>query len=188
MIDKNGERTRPMQNPEKDEFLAAIEKRAFDYEANHHDCAQCTLLTLQEAFGLPEPNAFKAATGFAGGMGRTGHVCGGLTGAFMMFGLLWGRDMEVMMLPDKTERLERLEEIEQKLEPLIKELQARFRREYGGITCNDIQTKLFGKPYSTGTPEEREEMERLGGHVDKCPGVVGKAARWAAELILEEKG
>jgi len=177
-----------MQNRSREEFLAAIEKKAFDYEANHHDCCQCTLLALQEAFEIPEPNTFKAATGFAGGMGRTGHVCGGLSGALMMFGLLWGRDMELMRHPDKTERLKRLEEIEVKIGALMKMLQGRFREEYDGVTCNDIQTKLFGKPYSTGTPEEREEMERLGGHVDKCPGVVGKAARWAAELILEEQG
>jgi len=181
------EGSKEMQDLSKDEFLDAIEKRAYDYEAHHHDCCQCTLLSLQEAFELPEPNSFKAATGFAGGMGRTGQVCGGLTGSLMMFGLLWGRDMDLMMHPDKTERLERLEKIELKIGVLIKKLQARFREEYGGITCDEIQTKIFGKPYSRGTPEEREEMERLGGHVDKCPSVVGKAARWAAELIIEVK-
>ncbi len=51
---------------------------------------------------------------------------------------------------------------------------------------DEIQTRIFGRPYSRGTPQEREEMERLGGHKDKCPAVVGKATRWAAELILAE--
>jgi C_GCAxxG_C_C family probable redox protein len=100
-----------MPNLPRGEFLDAIEKEVFDYEANHHDCCQSTLLALQEAFEMPKPNACEAATGFAGGMGRTGHVCGGLSGALMMFGLLWGRDMELMMHPDKTERLKRQEDI-----------------------------------------------------------------------------
>ena len=151
----------------KEELLEEVEQKAFYYEAHHHDCSQCVLLSLQEVFNVPGESAFKAATGFAGGMGRTGEVCGSLTGAIMAFGLLWGRNMEDMMLPDKTERLERLEASEQKLGVLIKNLQKRFRAEYGGIACDEIQTKIFGKPYSSGTPEEREEMERLGGHKDK---------------------
>lgn len=151
----------------KEELLEEVEQKAFYYEANHHDCSQCVLLSLQEVFNVPGESAFKAATGFAGGMGRTGQVCGSLTGAIMAFGLLWGRNIEDMMLPDKTERLERLEASEQKLGILIKNLQKRFREEYGGIACDEIQTKIFGKPYSSGTPEEREEMERLGGHKDK---------------------
>ena len=148
-------------------ILDEVENKAFYYEANHHDCCQCVLLSLQEVFNVPGESAFKAATGFAGGMGRTGEVCGSLTGAIMAFGLLWGRDLEQMMLPDKNERLERLEASEQKIGVLIKNLQKRFKQEYGGIACDQIQTKIFGKPYSSGSPEEREEMERLGGHRDK---------------------
>ena len=151
----------------KEKILNEVEKNAFHYEANHHDCSQCVLLSLQEVFNVPGESAFKAATGFAGGMGRTGQVCGSLTGAIMAFGLLWGRDLEEMMLPDQNERLERLEASEQKTGILIKNLQKRFRKEWGGIACDEIQTKIFGKPYSSGTPEEREEMERLGGHKDK---------------------
>ena len=176
-----------MRKTSKQELFAEVWKKGFYYEAHHHDCCQCVLLTLQEAFDLPGESAFKAATGFAGGLGRTGQVCGALTGSIMAFGLLWGRDMKLMMHPDEKERLERLEEIELKIGRLIKKLQARFREEYDGITCDEIQTKIFGKPYSRGTPDERAEMERLGGHKDKCPTVVGKAAQWAAEIILEEK-
>jgi hypothetical protein len=35
-------------------------------------------------------------------------------------------------------------------------------------------------------PPDREAFEKLGAHVDKCTSVVGKAAGWATELILEE--
>jgi len=170
----------------REELLAEVYKKAFDYEAHHHDCAQCVLLTLQEAFDIPGEDAFKAATGFAGGMGRTGHVCGSLTGAIFAFGLLWGREKALFMHPNEKERLRGLEALEKRISPLIKKLQARFREEYDGITCDEIQTKIFGRPFSSGPPEDREEMERLGGHSEKCPDVAGKAAQWAAELILDE--
>ena len=29
--------------------------------------------------------------------------------------------------------------------------------------------------------------EEMGAYTDKCPSVVGKAARWVAELILDER-
>ncbi len=31
-----------------------------------------------------------------------------------------------------------------------------------------------------------EEFEKAGAHVDKCPTVSGNAARWTAEVILNE--
>ncbi|MBE0556759.1 MAG: hypothetical protein IH628_05950, partial [Proteobacteria bacterium] len=48
--------------------------------------------------------------------------------------------------------------------------------------------KLFGRYFDKKNPEDRKEKNRLGGHTEKCPMVVGKAARWATELILEEQG
>ena len=175
-----------MKEMPKEELLAEVYEKAFYYEAHHHDCAQCVLLTLQEAFDIPGEDAFKAATGFAGGMGRTGQVCGCISGAIFAFGLLWGREKVLFMHPDEKERLSGLEALENRIGPIIKKLQARFREEYDGITCDEIQTKLFGKPYASGTPEDREEMDRLGGHSEVCPKVVGKAAQWAAEIILDE--
>lgn len=175
-----------MKDISREELLKEVYEKAFYYEAHHHDCAQCVLMTLQEAFDLPGEDAFKAATGFAGGMGRTGQVCGSLTGAIFAFGLLWGRDVALFRHPDEKERLKGLEDLENRIGPIIKKLQARFREEYGGITCDEIQTKLFGKPMASGTPEDRKEMDRLGGHTTVAPDVVGKAAQWAAELILDE--
>ncbi|MEM3004486.1 MAG: hypothetical protein QXK96_04235, partial [Candidatus Bathyarchaeia archaeon] len=38
----------------------------------------------------------------------------------------------------------------------------------------------------TRDPKDREEFDRAGGHTDKCPDVVGKAARWTVEILLNE--
>ena len=105
----------------------------------------------------------------------------------MALGLLFGRDLQTMKHPDVELRSRRREEIEQKLGTLIKNLRVRFEEEYGSIICDDIETKLFGRSFDKWNPEDRIEKDRMGGHDDKCPTVVGKAARWVAELILEEQ-
>jgi len=169
------------------ELLEEVEKRAYKYEKEYHNCGQCTLLTIQEMFGLTSDDALKASTGFAGGIGRRGSVCGALLGGVMALGLLYGRDQETMKHPDAEVRARRREEIGLKLGTLIKKLSAKFDEEYGSIICNDIETKIFGRSFDKWNPEDRKEKERLGGHDDKCPKVVGKATRWVAQLILEEQ-
>jgi C_GCAxxG_C_C family probable redox protein len=169
------------------ELLEEIERRAHKYAKEYHSCSQCTLLAVQEMFGPPGEDVLKAATGFAGGIGRTGSVCGAVLGGVMALGLLYGRDRETMKHPDASVRAQRREEIELKLGTLIKRLRAKFDEEYGSTICNDIETKLFGRSFDKWNPEDRKEKDRLGGHDDKCPKVVGKATRWVAELILEEQ-
>jgi C_GCAxxG_C_C family probable redox protein len=137
---------------------------------------------------LKAKDVVKAATGFAGGVGRYGSLCGGYTGGVMAFGLLYGRDIDTMKYADPAERLSRLHQIEDRMDNLIKELAEKFKAEYGSTICNDIETKLFGRSFDKWNPAEREEKGKLGGYKEKCPGVVGNAARWIAELILEEKG
>jgi len=171
----------------ENELLQDVEQRAYKYEQEYRDCSQCVVLAIQEVFGLPGDDALKAATGFAGGIGRTGSVCGSFTGGVMALGLLYGRDRETMKHPDEEVRSQRREEIEHKLGTLIKRLRSRFEEEYGSIICDDIETKLFGRSFDKWNPEERKEKDRMGGHDDKCPSVVGRGARWVAELILEER-
>jgi len=171
----------------KEELLEEAESRAYKYEQEYRDCSQCTLLAIQEVFGLKGEDALKAATGFAGGIGRTGSICGALIGGVMALGLLYGRDLQTMKHPDPEVRFHRREEIELRLGRFTKKLCERFKEEYGSTLCNDIETKIFGRSFDKWNPADRKEKDRLGGHQDKCPRVVGKAARWVVELILEER-
>jgi hypothetical protein len=93
-----------------------------------------------------------------------------------------------MKHPDPELRRKLREEIETRLGRLIDRLFLKFNEEYGTILCSEIEFKIFGRYFDKKNPEDRKEKERMGGHVDKCPMVVGKAARWAMELILEEQG
>jgi C_GCAxxG_C_C family probable redox protein len=177
-----------MKKMERDRILQEAENRGYRYEQEYRDCAQCTLLTIQETFDLEGEEALKAATGFAGGIGRSSSVCGAFTGGVMALGLLYGRDRQTMKHPDPEVRLNRFREIEDRLDRLIRKLAERFTGKYGSTICNDIEARLFGRSFDKWNPEERKEKDRLGSHQDKCPGVVGNATRWIAELIIEEQG
>ena len=62
----------------------------------------------------------------------------------------------------------------------------RFVDEYDSPLCCDVQKKIFGRSFDLMDPIEYEEFEKAGAHVDKCPTVSGNAARWTAEIILNE--
>lgn len=70
---------------------------------------------------------------------------------------------------------------------LANKLHERFVQEYGSSICKEIHKKVLGKTYHLNNPEEWDAFLAAGGHADKCPSVVGKAAKWAAEIILEQE-
>ncbi|MCL1866695.1 MAG: C-GCAxxG-C-C family protein, partial [Oscillospiraceae bacterium] len=56
---------------------------ALKYERTYGGCAQVVLASLKETVGNIGDDVFQSATGLAGGVGRTGHACGALTGGVM---------------------------------------------------------------------------------------------------------
>jgi len=170
----------------KEEILNEAENRGFNYEANHHDCAQSALLALMDVFELKADDALKAATGFAGGVGRTGHLCGSFAGSTMAFSLLYGRNIEDMLHPEEAHRLKVLEEAEIKIQDMVTRLRKKYEAYYGGIECRTIQEKVYGRWFDLTKPEEFAEMKKMGAYEDKAPSVVGRGSRWAAELIYDE--
>ena len=57
-----------------------------------YGCAQSVLLAYADLTGLDETTLAKLGSSFGGGMGRLREVCGGVSGAFAVLGLLCGYD------------------------------------------------------------------------------------------------
>jgi C_GCAxxG_C_C family probable redox protein len=148
------------------------------YEQNYKGCSQCVVAALQDTFDIRDDAVFLSATGFAAGGGLCGDgSCGAYLGAIMVLSYLHGRprddfeDRAGVMFPNFG---------------LVQRLRERFIQEFGSITCYDIQYRIFGRPYYLIDEDEDRKFDAAGGHKDKCPEVVGKAARWAAEIITGE--
>jgi len=148
-----------------------------EYEKKYMGCSQCVIAALQDAFGCRNDDIFKAGTGLAGGGGTaTDGSCGAYAGAIMFLSSVEGRERE-----NFSSRLD----TEFRTFELSKALHDRFIQEYGTVICRNIQTKIFGRPYYLYDPDEFEKFEKAGAHDVHCLEVVGKAARWTAELIIE---
>lgn len=68
-------------------------KRLRSIEEPHYNCAQAVFLSFAPECGIDEDIAFRVAENFGGGM-RVGAMCGAVTGALMVIGLLGGSDSE----------------------------------------------------------------------------------------------
>ena len=62
------------------------------YYIQGYNCAESVLYTLNDELDLQlPPEALRMATGFGGGVGRSGCMCGALSAATMVLGALEGR-------------------------------------------------------------------------------------------------
>lgn len=152
-----------------------------EYEKSYGGCSQCCVAALQDALDIRNDDIFKASTGLAGGgCGTIDGSCGAYAGAIMVLGSLLGRER------DKFDDFESIAP-DSRAFKLMRKFRDKYIREYGSVICRNIQTKTLGRPYYIIDPDEFKKFEEAGGHDDPgCPEVVGKAARWMAELIEEE--
>ena len=141
-------------------------------------CSQCVVAAVQDLLGIREDAVFKAATALAGGIGLSGiGPCGGISGGVLILSQLIGRERANIEDPENTRA---------KSYDLAQKLVEAYLEEFGAIACRDVQIKKFGRSYYLRDPQEKEKFQEAGGHSDKCPDVVGKAAQMTVRIILDE--
>ena len=167
----------------REEILDRVERKAAAYQYEFKGCGQTILLPLQQEFDLPGGSAvLKAATFAAAGTARMGNMCGALLGGILAIGLASGRQyFGDPMYPD-PQVLGETSGLPRSLE-LVRRFYQRFVQELGSWLCRDLQVKMLGRSYDLVNPEEYAEFLIVGS--TKCSELVGKAARLAAETILE---
>jgi len=163
----------------KEETLKKAYDLGFEYEKVYRGCSQCVLAAVQDLFEVKNDDVFRAASGLAGGIGLCGDgCCGAYTGGVMVLGQLYGRVRENFLDPNRTRK---------RTFDLAKKLHDKFIAEYGTVICRDIQQKIFGRPFYIRDADDFKKFEEAGAHEDKCPSVVGNAAGWVAEILMEEE-
>jgi len=121
-------------------------------------------LSFKEYLGVEGSLLPRLATGFGGGIGRKGSLCGALTGSVMVIGMRFGR----------TEA----EDQTRKDDAYAKSFQFwdRFEKEFGSCDCYG----LIGCRLDN--PEERRQWLASGG-MAKCAGIVEKTCRMLADFL-----
>ena len=167
----------------KQEILDRVERRAAAYDYEFSGCGQMVILALQQEFKLPGGMApFKAATFCGRATSGVGGTCGALIGSIMAIGLASGRDqIEDPLWPNPEDvgetRFPKSVEI-------MRKFYKRFEEALGSLKCREIQEKLLGKSYDPENRDESQRFEHEGGR-EACSKCVGKAARLAAETLME---
>lgn len=129
------------------------------------NCAESVLLALSEEFNQKSPIIPRIATGFGAGVGRSGNICGALSGAVMATGLLIGCDKGE---EEKEKRNAAYESVLQMVKAFEKEFRSSQCRV---LTQCDFQT------------EEGREKYRKQEHRKKlCPKLVG----WCADYVVKK--
>jgi len=98
----------------------------------------------------------------------------------MAIGLIFGRSYEDYVSHDPTKK-------HYVALRLAKNLVDRFREQFGGTTCKEVQTRVLRRWYDLWDQNQYRMFNETGGHGPRgCPSVCGKAARLAAEIISDE--
>jgi C_GCAxxG_C_C family probable redox protein len=141
-------------------------KSAVDtYRNTEFNCAQSVLSEFAPQLGMDEKTAIKVACGLGSGMGRTGNICGAISGGMLVLGLRYG-----MTDPDSAEDKERTYE-------KVIDLLGKIKSLHGFSNCND----LMG--VDIGTPEGLQEAKDKDLSNKVCSKIVGDVARILEELL-----
>ena len=102
-----------------------IREKAEKLHKSGFNCAQSVLGACGEYTGLDENTALAVSAGFGGGV-RSGEICGAITGAAMVIGLVQQKDPADPETKAKTAAQ-------------TKELVKAFREKYGCVRCLELK-------------------------------------------------
>ena len=135
-----------------------------------YNCAQAVFIAFRDQTGLDEVTAAKLSSSFGGGMGKLREVCGAVSGALMVLGMLRGN------YDPKDDQAKAAHYAR------VQDFASRFKAEHETIICRELLANIELKKEYTSEPEARtEEYYR----VRPCARFVETAAKIVEEMLAE---
>jgi C_GCAxxG_C_C family probable redox protein len=132
---------------------------------NGFRCSQAILSTYGLQFGLERELALRLVSPFGAGMGSLGHICGAVTGSFMVLGLKYGNT--------KASQIKKKEKAYQ----IVKEFAERFTSRNGTIMCKELLK------CDISTPEGRNKAVEQKLFIEVCPKLVQDSAEILEDIL-----
>lgn len=146
-----------MSNKERVEAIRKIAEGYF--ERGEFFCSEAVVKTINDALGKPfSDDVTKLASGFPVGIGKSGCLCGAVSGGVMALGMVYGRS--------------HLEPMNDKMFEESKALHDHIREMYKS-TCCRVMTKDF-KEFNS--PERKAH----------CIKITGEVAAYVANRLIED--
>jgi len=144
----------------KDQRMSEIREIAEGYfERGEFFCSEAVVKTINDALDKPfSDDVTKLASGFPVGIGKSGCICGAVSGGVMALGMVYGRNHGEAMHEDMFKHAANLHD-------RIKELYK--------STCCRVMTRNF----------EFQSSERK----DHCVKITGEVAAYIAEKLIDDE-
>lgn len=139
-----------------------MNQKAIDLFEKGLSCSQSVFAAYAPIFGVEEEVALKISSAFGGGMARLAHVCGVVSGAFMVIGLKTGGESK---------------ESKEQTYLLANEFVKQFRSLNGSILCKD----LLGCDISTAEGLQKARENNIFKTV--CPKYVRDSCQILEEIL-----
>jgi C_GCAxxG_C_C family probable redox protein len=160
-----------MSQNEKVRNAALAYEKALRYELDYGCCPQCVLAAVQETVGIVDDATVKASHGLSGGGALSGQgACGALSGGLLALSSKRGRDRDKL---DKGRFIGNFQK--------GAELVERFRDEFGGVTCAELQQRFTGRTYDMWKPDEYQAFNDARGQ--QCAVATATVTRWVVEML-----
>lgn len=160
-----------MKTDSKEDLGEKAYQKAVKYEIDYGCCPQCVLATVQETVGVIDDQTIKASHGLSGGGGLLGQgTCGALTGGLMALSAKKGRDR------NKLEKGKFINNFKNG-----KALVEKFKEEFGGITCEDLQKQFTGRTYDMWDADQYQQFDKDRGN--QCAHATGTVTRWVIDMM-----
>lgn len=146
----------------KEELLFAVKEEAEGYfRRGEFFCSESVVRTINNLLGKPyDDNVVRLASGFPIGVGKSGCICGAVSGGEMALGMVYGRNYG--------------EEMNENMFPKAAALHDYIKEEYGSNCCRIITKKWAGDNFKS---TERKEH---------CIGITGRVAEYIASEFLSD--
>ena len=140
-------------------------EKAFALHEKGYNCAQAVIGAYADVIGIGEQEAYSIGAGFGGGAG-TGELCGAVSGAVMVLGLLTPVDMDDPVASKK------------RTTALSKEFQKRFVEKFRHLRCHDLLKNKF-------VPDDTTPGAKAMGLTGHCDIMIVTAVEIVEEMLAE---
>ncbi|MFZ7132578.1 MAG: C-GCAxxG-C-C family protein [Eubacteriales bacterium] len=161
---------------DKKDILDSIQKKAVEVQCRDDICSRSTMAGLKSYFEFIPEDMVTASLSLCGGAGISSGSCGAYCSGLLAIGLKFNATME--------EESQDRSILGKGLNKSIAFRDA-FLKEFGTTQCPQLHKLLFGRSFYFTDSQQNEAFMNIPDHAEKCSIVVGKAARMAAEIILE---
>ncbi len=160
-----------MDTDDKQTLAQRAYDKALKYDLDYGCCPQCVLSAIQETVGVIDDSVIKASHGLSGGGALSGQgACGALIGGLVALSAKRGRDRDKL---DKGRFINNFKKGQ--------ELVDRFRAEFGGVTCQELQHQFTGRTYDMWRAEEYQAFSTARG--EQCALATATVTKWAVEML-----